>query len=240
MIYGDNPQKINEREDALRLKRYSYAPQISAVVQSGNLYVYCGGNPVERFDYSGGFFISTALLLIAGGALLGGVIGGLVGNHVANEKGATGWEKVGYIVGGAAIGGAIGAIAGAVAAPVVTSATGVAGISVSTAGVSTIAAVGTSFGKMGTLIAQKPDVVVNWATYAKHGLQRLAERGITQKMVDSWVATGKVLQQAQDKFAFITKEGVAVVTSAGKLVTAYAKEQFDESIIEIIKRLFGE
>ena len=53
MIYGDNPQKINEREDALGLKTYSYAPQISAVVQIGNLYVYAVGNPVMYADEDG-------------------------------------------------------------------------------------------------------------------------------------------------------------------------------------------
>ena len=53
MIYGDNPQKINEREDKLGLKTYSYAPQISAVVQIGNLYVYAVGNPVMYADEDG-------------------------------------------------------------------------------------------------------------------------------------------------------------------------------------------
>ena len=53
MIYGDNPQKINEREDKLGLKTYSYAPQVSAVVQSGNLYVYAVGNPVMYADEDG-------------------------------------------------------------------------------------------------------------------------------------------------------------------------------------------
>ena len=53
MIYGDNPQKINEHEDKLGLKTYSYVPQISAVVQSGNLYVYAVGNPVMYADEDG-------------------------------------------------------------------------------------------------------------------------------------------------------------------------------------------
>ena len=52
-IYGDNPQKINEREDKLGLKTYSYAPQIIAVVQSGNMYVYAVGNPVMYADEDG-------------------------------------------------------------------------------------------------------------------------------------------------------------------------------------------
>ena len=52
-IYGDNPQKINEREDKLGLKSYSYAPQITAVMQSGNLYVCGVSNPVVYVDSSG-------------------------------------------------------------------------------------------------------------------------------------------------------------------------------------------
>ena len=52
-IYGDNPQKINEREDKLGLKTYSYAPQITAIMQSGNLYVYGVSNPVVFCDRSG-------------------------------------------------------------------------------------------------------------------------------------------------------------------------------------------
>ena len=52
-IYGDNPQKINEREDKLGLKTYSYAPQITAVMQSGNLYVYGVNNPVAFCDRNG-------------------------------------------------------------------------------------------------------------------------------------------------------------------------------------------
>ena len=52
-IYGDNPQKINEREDKLGLKTYSYAPQITAIVQSGNLYVYGVSNPVAYVDQDG-------------------------------------------------------------------------------------------------------------------------------------------------------------------------------------------
>ena len=52
-IYGDNPQKINEREDELGLKAYSYAPQITAVMQSGNLYVYCINSPALYCDKLG-------------------------------------------------------------------------------------------------------------------------------------------------------------------------------------------
>ena len=53
MIYGDNPQKINEREDKLGLKSYSYEPQLEAIVQAGNLYIYGISNPVFFFDPTG-------------------------------------------------------------------------------------------------------------------------------------------------------------------------------------------
>ena len=71
MIYGDNPQKINEREDRLGLKSYSFAPQISAVMQSGNLYVYCGNNPIYYLDPFGNAWYHWAIggLLVAASAV---------------------------------------------------------------------------------------------------------------------------------------------------------------------------
>lgn len=53
MIYGDNPNKINEREDALGLKIYTYSPSINSIMQSGNVYVYGVNNPIAFIDYSG-------------------------------------------------------------------------------------------------------------------------------------------------------------------------------------------
>ena len=73
-IYGDNPQKINEREDKLGLKSYSYAPQITAVMQSGNLYVYGIGNPVLYADANGAW-IHLVIGAIAG-AIVSGVVSG--------------------------------------------------------------------------------------------------------------------------------------------------------------------
>jgi RHS repeat-associated protein len=66
-IYGDNPQKINEHQDALGTTLYSYRPQISAIMQSGNLYAYCMNNPVNYLDTSGTIAIvdDVALILLA-------------------------------------------------------------------------------------------------------------------------------------------------------------------------------
>ena len=82
MIYGDNPQKINEREDALGLKTYSYAPQILSVMQAGNLYVYCVNNPLLYVD-NGGQFISTLIGAVTG-AIGGGITAFFQGKNVNN------------------------------------------------------------------------------------------------------------------------------------------------------------
>ena len=70
MIYGDNPQKINERQDALGLKTYTYVPQITAIVQAGNLYVYCAGNPLFYRDSTGEYSIPASI-----GIDIGAIIG---------------------------------------------------------------------------------------------------------------------------------------------------------------------
>jgi hypothetical protein len=57
MIYGDSLVKWNKRgtdeKDPLGLNAYTYKPDINAIMQSGNLYVYCIGNPIRYADHSG-------------------------------------------------------------------------------------------------------------------------------------------------------------------------------------------
>lgn len=132
MIYGDNPQ------DPLGLNIYT--PDIYAIRQSSNLYAYAVNNPIMFQDPGGQFIISTTVLLIIGGAALLGTAGGIYGNHRANQAGATGWEKAGYIAGWSAGGAIVGGVGGYFLAPAVISATGVAGVSISSAGIATISA----------------------------------------------------------------------------------------------------
>jgi hypothetical protein len=106
MIYGDNPTRINERLDPLGLTIYTYAPDINAIKQSTNLYVYCGNNPVMYIDQDGEIFM---LVTGAVGAVVGGVAGGI---YSYAKYGEVRWQNV---VGGAAIGGAIGLTGGAAA-----------------------------------------------------------------------------------------------------------------------------
>ena len=98
---------------------------------------------------------------------------------------------------------------------------------------------GDVFGKMGTYIAN-PGIKIDWSLFAAHGWERMAERGITKDMVESIIQNGKVLSQnGGNKFAYITPEGVAVISKEGKLITAWGRQYFDENMIEIVNKLFG-
>jgi RHS repeat-associated protein len=104
-----------------------------------NLYTYAHNNPVYYQDPGGHFVITTTVLVCIGLAALVGTVGGLVGNHIANQKGATGWEKAAWIGGGVVVGGAVGATGGYFAGPAIAAATGVGGLSVTSAGIATVA-----------------------------------------------------------------------------------------------------
>lgn len=59
-----------------------------------------------------------------------------------------------------------------------------------------------------------------------------------------WLSMGMILvkwvHNDGNKFAYITQEGVAIVSKEGKLITAWSSAGFDSSMLEIISRLFGE
>ena len=142
MIYGDNPVKINEHQDPLGLTIYTYAPDINAITQSTNLYVYCGNNPVMYIDQDGEIF-----MLVTGG--IGAVVGGVAGGIYSYAKyGEVRWQNV---AGGAAIGGVIGLTGGAGASLLATagSTTGITALA-STSAVATGLGAGATAG--GTIV----------------------------------------------------------------------------------------
>ena len=108
MIYGDNPQKINEKEDSSGRRTHTLVPDKTAINQSGNRYAYSMNSPVAFVDPTGeiGTPISWALAVIAG------IAGAFLGNYLADQYGIEGWKRVALIAGVAAGGAILGFIAG--------------------------------------------------------------------------------------------------------------------------------
>ena len=105
-----------------------------------NVYAYCANNPVIFLDATGNFIFSTLLICVVAGAVIGGTVGGIAGNAYADSKGYSGRDKTKAILTGIGIGGLAGGALGYFAAPAVVSATGVTGVSVTSAGISAVTA----------------------------------------------------------------------------------------------------
>ncbi len=94
--------------------------QASDFTQSYNRYSYCWNNPLVYVDENGEIIFTTAVIVgLCMGTAIGAGLGVYEGYKIANSKGAEGWEKAWYMIGGGLIGGAAGALsayAGAYAA----------------------------------------------------------------------------------------------------------------------------
>jgi hypothetical protein len=206
-----------------------------------NRYTYCENNPLKYVDPSGndvGTFLNSINDKYIGGPL----------NRLNENVISPLYQPDGTIKG--AVVSTIGAVssAGVVVLLMVSGSEGVVVVlgggsvlqkqSMGIEGMSnTGAKLGTSFGKTGTLV-ENPSIKVNWDAFAEHGLERMAQRGVTQDMVNSWVSNGKALQQGANKYLFVTQEGAAVVTNKGNLVTTYSSKFFDENMANIVKQLY--
>ena len=82
--------------------------QMPDFTQNFNRYSYGLNNPFVYIDKDGEFFI-TAIIV---GIVIGAAIGVYEGYKIAEAKGATGWDKAWYMIGGGLIGGAAGGLGG--------------------------------------------------------------------------------------------------------------------------------
>ncbi|MCG7410894.1 DUF4258 domain-containing protein [Paenibacillus sp. ACRRX] len=106
-------------------------------------------------------------------------------------------------------------------------------------GTGNVAKIGDSFGKAGILV-RNPEIKIEWSKVSSHGLERMAERGVTRSMAESWVKNGKALSQNNgSKHLYFSKEGAAVVANDGTLVTVIPKSKFDDAYNLLSISLFG-
>ena len=95
-------------------------------------------------------------------------------------------------------------------------------------------------GKFGK-ITENPGIKANWKIKSIHSKDKLKERNINESDVENWIENGISVEQIKDnKYAFVTKEGVAIVRKDGKLITAWSSDDFDKEMLEIIRKLFGD
>ncbi len=111
---------------------------IGGFICSNNVFCYCNNISTKYKDSEGEFVISTTVICMIAGALVLGTAGGFIGYDIAKRKKVEKKDTWKYIVGGIGIGAALGALAGYFIAPIVTSATGVSGISITKLGVTTL------------------------------------------------------------------------------------------------------
>jgi len=102
MLYGDDP---------LMLTQYIAKPDMLAILQSGNLYSYCIGNPVAYVDETGHSIILTGIIVGAAiGAVVGGTATGIWAHNNSNENVSDNWGW--YALAGAVGGGIVGGLTG--------------------------------------------------------------------------------------------------------------------------------
>ena len=201
-----------------------------------NLYTYCWNNPVLYFDSTGNkphpkYMLNKIEALGGGGPSLGEII---IEKRDQYREGLYEYAKsLGFSDEYAQI-----AANSSTIAPAGAAASGAAKVAAGATKATTTASIGTQFGKLGVLV-KTPNITVNWAKTTAHGFERMAERGVTQKMVETWMRNGKVLEQSGGQFLYITKEGAAVVNKSGQVITAYGSKYFDDAMKQVIVSLFG-
>jgi RHS repeat-associated protein len=207
MIYGDYPVRINERIDPLDLTAYTYVPDINAIKQSANLYVYCGNNPVMYVDRDGEIFM---LVTGAAGAIIGGVSGGI---YSYAKYGEVRWQNV---AGGAAIGGAIGLTGGAAAAVITT---GSATASTTLVGIGA-AKIASGAATAGTAVATRvigsyPEYVAKAKDVSARFFQVPTNIWNQMSSAEQWAANQKFLDRAINQGAHFVLESSKKVAEYG-------------------------
>lgn len=98
---------------------------------------------------------------------------------------------------------------------------------------------GDTVGRFGTLI-NNPKIKINRDIPNRHSWEKLEERNIDIFDIEKWMKYGACIEQdGGNKYVYITREGTAVLRKDGKLITVWSRDNYDENMIEIVKKLYG-
>lgn len=98
--------------------------------------------------------------------------------------------------------------------------------------------IGDQVGRFG-ILTDSPKIDVDWKISAIHSREMLEVREINVNDIDGWVKYGACIEQDKgNKFVFVTREGTAVVRKDGKLITVWSEKDYDQAMIDIVKKLY--
>ena len=100
------------------------------------------------------------------------------------------------------------------------------------------AAVGGTFGKLGTLVSNPGIAIRGFAGSSTpgHAINQVISRGVTPTMLKNTVSNAAaVLQQSGGRYLFLGKDAAVVMTAEGQVVTAWTASQFDAAVIQVLK-----
>ena len=94
--------------------------------------------------------------------------------------------------------------------------------------------VGTSFGRLGTVVDKAPGRITGFTT---HGLNQTINRGVSPSvLLDTTKNPSVVLQQAGRNRLFLTNQAAVVLNKEGQVVTTYTSREFQPHVQNVLKQ----